>query len=137
MSTAISERETHEYLKSLTVLYVEDEVVSRELCSEFLSRLVGKLVTAQNGEEGLDAWRQHKPDIIITDIQMPVLDGLDMLQRVHTFNTTIPAIVLSAFEMPVALAESSDHGLLRHEFKPVTGKKLEDALLECANSLTE
>ena len=121
-------------LKRLTVLYVEDDDETRELYSEFLTRIVGELITAKNGEEGWTAYSEHHPDIIITDIQMPVMDGVDMLKRVHALNSSIPAIVLSAFEMPVALKTTSNDGFLRHEFKPVTGTMLEKALLECANS---
>jgi len=122
-------------LKQLTVLYVEDDNETRELCSEFLSRIVGVLITAKNGAEGLAAYNEHHPDIIITDILMPVMDGMDMLKHVRTLNSSIPAIVLSAFEIPAALKESCDQGVLRHELKPVTGIKLEATLRECANGL--
>ena len=92
--------EVQEYLKRLTVLCVEDEEGSREMCSQFLSRLVGIVVTAQNGAEALDAWRHHKPDIIITDIQMPVMDGLAMLDEIRCIDREVPVIIMSAFEEP-------------------------------------
>ena len=135
-STAVGNQDMDQ-LKRLTVLYVEDDDETREQYSQFLTRIVGALITAKNGAEGWGAYRLHHPDIIITDIQMPVMDGLDMLKQVRTINSSIPAIVLSAFEMPVALKGSPDHGVLRHEFKPVTGIKLEATLRECANSLAE
>ena len=73
-------------LSRLTVLYVEDEEVTRELYSLFLSSIVGVLITAENGAEGLKAYHRHQPDIIITDIMMPVMDGLEMLKQVRTLN---------------------------------------------------
>jgi len=124
-------------LKRLTVLYVEDDDETREQYSRFLSRIVGELVTAKDGSEGWAAYRKYNPDIIITDIQMPVMDGLDMLKQVRTLNSSIPAIVLSAFEMPTALKESSDQRVLMHEIKPVTAIKLEATLRECAKSMSE
>ncbi|MFZ4859222.1 MAG: response regulator [Desulfuromonadaceae bacterium] len=135
MNTDITERETQEYLKSLTVLFVEDEDDSRELLSAFLSRLVGVLVTAQNGAEGLDAWRQHKPDIIITDIRMPVMDGLSMLQEIRTVDTEVPVIILSAFESSDYLKQSIDLGVCGYVFKPVDSAKFTKLLLKSARGL--
>ena len=135
MSTDISERETQEYLKRLTVLYVEDEEDSRDLCSEFLSRLVGVLVTAQNGAEGLVAWRQHKPDIIITDIRMPVMDGLAMLQEIRSIDREVPVIVLSAFEETEYLKRSIALGVSNYVSKPVDPVHFTEALLICARTL--
>ena len=108
MSTDISERETQEHLKRLTVLFVEDEELSRELCSEFLRRIVGSLLTAQNGVVGLEAWRQYKPDIIITDIQMPLMDGLAMVHEIRSADQAVPVIIMSAFDEPKYLKRSID-----------------------------
>jgi diguanylate cyclase (GGDEF)-like protein len=127
--------EVQSYLKSLTVLYVEDEEGTRELCSEFLSRLVGVLVAAPNGAEGLDAWRQHKPDIIITDIHMPVMDGLAMLQEIRSVHQTVPVIVLSAFEEPEYLKRSIDLGVSGYVVKPVNVSRFIEVLLNCARAL--
>ncbi|MFZ4860349.1 MAG: Hpt domain-containing protein, partial [Desulfuromonadaceae bacterium] len=100
-----------------------------------LSRTVGVLITAKDGAEGLAAYHLHHPDIIITDIKMPVMDGLEMLKQVHTFDASIPAIVLSAFEITEEQRQSGDLGELRHEMKPLTGTQLQVTLLECAKGL--
>ncbi len=135
MSTDISERETQEYLKSLTVLYVEDENDSREQCSEFLSRLVGVLVTAQNGVEGLDAWRQHAPDIVITDVQMPVMDGLSMAEEIRSRDMSVPIIVLTAFDRGEYLLKSINIGIDKYVTKPVDSGRLQLSLFSCARRL--
>jgi len=113
-------------LKRLTVLYVEDDDETRNQYSQFLTRMVGTLVTAKDGEEGLAAYHLHQPDVIITDITMPVMDGLEMLKRVRAMDASLPAIVLSGFEL-----SDDQHGLeeLRCEMKPVTPAKLKIALL--------
>jgi two-component system, sensor histidine kinase and response regulator len=122
-------------LKSLTVLYVEDDDDTREQYSRFLSRMVGVLITAKDGAEGLAAYHLHHPDIIITDIKMPVMDGLEMLKQVHTLDASIPAIVLSAFKITEDQRQSGNLGELRHEMKPVSGTRLQVTLLECADGL--
>jgi PAS domain S-box-containing protein len=124
-------------LKLLTVLYVEDDEVTREMYSLFLTDLVGKLFTAKDGAEGLAAYHKYQPDIIITDIMMPVMDGLEMLKHVHISNTSIPAIVLSAVETSDRLNQPQDFGLVRHESKSLSRSKLKVTLLECAHELKE
>jgi CheY-like chemotaxis protein len=122
-------------LKGLTVLYVEDDDETRFQYSQFLSRMVGALITAKDGAEGLAAYHLHNPDIIITDIKMPVMDGLAMMKQVRSHNKSLPAIVLSAFDISEEQRQSGDLGALMHEMKPVDGTKLRLALLECADGL--
>jgi signal transduction histidine kinase/DNA-binding response OmpR family regulator len=122
-------------LSRLTVLYVEDDEVTREMYSMFLSSIVGELIIAKNGAEGLAAYNKHHPDIIITDIMMPVMDGLEMLKHVHTSNKTIPAIILSAIETADSLNQSEYLGVVKHETKSLSRAKLKITLMECANDL--
>ncbi|MEI6209835.1 MAG: response regulator [Desulfuromonadales bacterium] len=124
-------------LSRLTVLYVEDDEMTREMYSLFLSGIVGVLITANNGAEGLEAYHKHQPDIIITDITMPVMDGLEMLKQIRTSNTTIPVIVLSALETSDSLNQSNDFGFLRYEMKSLSRTKLKVTLLECADVLLD
>ncbi|MEI6827481.1 MAG: response regulator [Desulfuromonadales bacterium] len=92
MNNASPERD---HLKSLTLLYVEDEELTREIFSEFLTRLVGVLITAKNGAEGLDAYREHCPDIVITDIQMPVMDGYELFGKLKKLKPEMPIVISS------------------------------------------
>ncbi len=137
MDIATSDAEVQAHLKSLTVLYVEDEEVTREMGCEFLSRLAGVLVTARNGEEGLKAYREHKPDIVITDIQMPVMDGLSMLKEIRSFDgeRLVPTIILSAFEQAGYLKRSLDLDTYRYAIKPIDMVNFKGTLLECAHRL--
>ena len=123
-------------LKGLTVLYVEDDDETRFQYSQFLSRMVGALITAKDGAEGLAAYHEHHPDIIITDIKMPVMDGLAMMRQIRTSNKSLPAIVLSGFEIAEDQRQSGDLGELRQEMKPVDPTKLRLALLECADGIS-
>ena len=128
-----------EYLKSLTILYVEDDNTTRQLGCEFLSRLVGVLITATNGAEGLNAYREHNPDIVITDIQMPVMDGLTMIQKIRDIDTgrSVPVFVISAFEQIDYLKRSIPLGAFDYVVKPLEPDKFTASLWACARHLQE
>ena len=128
-----------EYLKSLTLLYVEDDETTRELTSEFLSRLVGVLITAENGADGLNAYQTHSPDIVITDVQMPVMDGLTMIQKIRDLDKcrSVPVLVMSAFEQVDYLKRSIPLGAFDYIVKPLEPDKFTASLLACAHHLLE
>ena len=86
------------YLSQLTVLYVEDEAFTRAMFTEFLERLVGTLLVAENGEQGLAAFHAHKPGIIISDVLMPVMDGLTMAEEIRKVDKQVPIIIMTAFD---------------------------------------
>lgn len=124
-----------EFLKNCTLLYVEDEEDARDQFSYFLSDSVGNLVVATNGKEGLEAYGSKHPRIIITDIQMPFMDGLSMVREIRENDRTIPVIVLTAFEEIDYLKRSINIGVDKFLTKPVDAIELQDALLECARRL--
>lgn len=132
MNAATTEQE---YLKTLSLLYVEDEVDSINQCSRFLGRYVGKLIIASNGEEGLAAYHRHNPDIILTDIRMPVLDGLAMALEIRRLGRSVPIIVFSAFDRTDYLIKSINIGVDRYVTKPVDINQLLSALFYCAHRL--
>jgi diguanylate cyclase (GGDEF)-like protein len=132
MSAGISDKE---YLKSLRVLYVEDEEDAREQFSLFLGRIVGELIVARDGAEGLEAYRAHHPHIVISDILMPNMDGLAMATEIRASDRRVPIILLTAFEEIDYLKRSINIGVSRYVTKPVNGFQLHETLLECAHSL--
>jgi PAS domain S-box-containing protein len=131
----IDVQKVNAYLKSLTLLYVEDEETTRELSGMYLSHHVGVLITAENGSKGLDAYREHKPDIIMTDIQMPIMDGLAMLREIRKLDTLIPVIVTTAFEDSEYLKQTIDLGVSGYVTKPVNVHELDNVLRKCAYNL--
>jgi diguanylate cyclase (GGDEF)-like protein len=124
-----------DYLKRATVLYVEDDDETREQFSSFLRRIVGSLLVARDGEEGLEVYRAHHPHIIITDIQMPNRDGLSMAGEIRSQDRTTRIIVLTAFEQVDYLKASINMGIDKYVTKPIDGMSLHDALMECAQTL--
>ena len=77
-------------LKKLSLLYVEDDDNTREELEYFLQNKVEKLYVAKNGQEGLELFKEHENeiDLIITDVNMPILNGLDMVKEIKKINKT-------------------------------------------------
>lgn len=82
-------------LDNATVLYVEDEKSIRDEIESLLGRYLKKLYVASNGEEGLKLYKEKKPDLVITDIQMPVMNGLEMIKAIGVRN--VPVIITTAY----------------------------------------
>jgi len=70
-------------LQNISVVYAEDEDSVRAQVATFLSRRVKEIYSAQNGEEGLRLTKEHNPDIVITDLEMPVMNGLEMIKKIR------------------------------------------------------
>jgi len=123
------------YLRTLTVLYVEDDAVTMKLCSKFLKRAVGTLITADNGADGFEKFLEHSPDIIVTDICMPVMDGLAMAAKIKEVNNNVPVIVLTAIEQTDYLMRAINIGIDRYVTKPVDVRMFMATLLKTARNL--
>ena len=120
------------YLKSLSVLYVEDEEAIRKEMVAFLQRHLSRVYTAVNGLAGLDAFAQYQPDLVISDIRMPVMDGLAMVERIRAVNLKVPIIITTAFEESSYFQKSIDLGVDKYVVKPIRFDILDTALLKCA-----
>lgn len=123
------------YLKSLTVLYVEDEDDIRDQLCVFLKRRCRKVYTAANGKKGLEAFQKYQPNIIITDILMPIMDGLKMAEHIREMRPNIPIIVITAFEEPRYFHRAIELGVHQYVSKPVKLNILEEALIKSARIL--
>jgi len=111
-------------LKNYTILYVEDNKEISEEIVFFLDALTKKTYVAYNGQEGLELYKEHKPDIIITDIQMPVMNGIEMIRSIRNNNSTTPIIITTAFNEANYLIEAINMGVEYYLMKPLNLKEL-------------
>ena len=79
------------------ILLVEDDVNQRALFEEELSDEGYRVVTAGDGREALSMASQHKPDLVVMDVNMPVMDGLDTLARLLEVDRKVPVIIHTAY----------------------------------------
>lgn len=113
-------------LKDLKVLCVEDEENISKLLKSAISEHFYSFIIAKNGEEGIEKFNKISPDIVITDIMMPKLDGLSMSTIIREKNNTIPIIVLSAFSEKEKLLKAIDLGINKYFIKPFDPEELLD-----------
>jgi len=85
-----------EYLKTATILYVEDQQEVREGYQKPLTRYSKELFVAINGEDGYQKYIEHRPDIVVTDIKMPIMDGLEMIKKIKAIDPKQIIIITSA-----------------------------------------
>lgn len=110
--------------KDVKLLYVEDEDMIREAIGRALSRVYEHVILCQNGEEGFDAFLEHSPDIVLTDIEMPILNGRELVKKIKSMNPDMPCLVLTAYKDPRYLIESAEITL----YKPVVLADLMQAI---------
>ncbi len=123
------------YLQTLTVLYVEDEDTMFEQGVRLITRMCGTLLTARNGVEGLEMFRLHGPDIILTDINMPVLDGLTMAETIRLEDRAVSIIILTGFEQTEYLKRAIEIGINEYILKPAHHRQIMEKLCSCAHHL--
>ena len=122
-------------LKSLTLLYVEDEPLIRQNAVEYLSRYCQTVLEASNGEEGYALYTQHSPDLIISDIKMPKLSGLEFASKIRLEDKKTPIIITTAHTDTEYLLKAVELQLVKYIIKPVTADKLTEALYLACESL--
>ena len=84
-------------LKKYTILYVEDNKEIAEELVFFFEPFLHKLYYAKDGREGLELFEEHKPDVIITDIQMPHMNGIQMIEKIRETGSDIPIVITTVF----------------------------------------
>ncbi|RLA79356.1 MAG: DNA-binding response regulator [Epsilonproteobacteria bacterium] len=115
-------------LKNFTVLYVEDDEMVRKSAVEYLSRICKKVLQAKDGKEAISIWSEEKPDIIITDINMPRLNGLDMASYIRANDKEVQIIIATAHSDTQYLLRAVELQLVKYIIKPITKDKLITAL---------
>ncbi len=123
--------------KHLTLLYVEDNLESRESTLLILEEFFDNIIVAVDGADGYQKFQENENeiDLILTDINMPRLNGLGMIKKILEIKSGIPTIILSAHDESRYLIESIDLGVNNFLFKPMNINKLLDILEKIIENL--
>lgn len=103
----------------LDILYVEDDKMLLQETGAILRKIFRSVTTAGNGAEGLLKFTQNRYDLVITDIEMPELNGLEFSQKIKAINPQIPIVVISAYSNSTYLIEAINIGINHYIMKPI------------------
>jgi len=127
----------HSILKKHTILYVEDEPEIQCNIAEYLENYFADVYLASNGEEALDQYYKHHPDILLLDINLPRLDGLSVAKEIRKKDRSVKIIMLTAFTEREKLLKATELKLTKYLIKPVPPQKFKETLEVLAQELVD
>jgi len=120
------------------MLVVEDD----KEASAYLSRLIAKrlpdclLYLAENGQRGMELFEAHRPDLVVTDINMPVMDGIEMASRIKALDPGVQIIAITAKSDTHFLVNAIKIGISRYVLKPIEMGNLFESVDDCIERIT-
>ena len=119
--------------KEKILLYVEDEATVREEMIEILELKFKNIFVAKNGQEGLEIYKKLNPDLVISDVQMPIMDGIEMSKAIKLLDPQAKIILTTAFNEPGFISTVNEIGIDEYVNKPIEITKLFKAIEKCLN----
>lgn len=122
-------------IKHLKILYLEDDLKLQQTMAKQLSYFIDNIICVSDGVSALTSYHQNKPDILLLDINVPTMNGLEVLRQIREFDLNTKAIILTAYSDMDTLLSSSQLHLVKFLNKPVILEDLLKAFQEAANEL--
>ncbi len=113
------------------VLLVDDSMFTRSMLNKIVKEMGHEVVEATNGLEGLDAITKEEPDVVVTDLLMPEMDGIGLLTAIKERDINVPVVVLSANVQDTVREQCLELGALEFFNKPPNKEKLQKYIEEC------
>ena len=115
-------------LKNFSILYVEDEKTTRELIGEILRDTCKEVFIASEGKEGLELYKEKNPDIVLSDIAMPKMTGLEMSEAIKAIDSEQPIALFTAFSQSSYLKRAAELGIATYILKPLDEEQFFNSL---------
>jgi len=120
---------------NVSLLYVEEDVTLRNIYKKILEYSIEKVYVATDGLAGFENFKTYHPDIVLTDVRMPVMDGLDMIAKIREIDKNTRIIILSSFGEPRYFLSAIEMGVKAYLLKPVDSARLLKTIREQANDI--
>ncbi len=120
-------------IDNLSILYIEDDPELLQNISLLLSTFVPIVHTAKDGKEALEVYFKYSPDILVTDISLPKMDGLTVIEKIRLSNTNIPIVIISAHDEKRYLHKALDANVTSFLPKPFTLDTLKKTINKAIN----
>lgn len=124
-------------LKPYSLLYVEDNVGLNRQAATLFQKIFETVYIAYDGEEGLSLFNQYHPSIVISDITMPKMDGLEMAEAIVKIDPEVKVIITTAHDDPELLHKGIRVGVFDYLVKPIRIENLTETLTRCSDVLKE
>ncbi|WP_148512142.1 response regulator transcription factor [Sulfurospirillum multivorans] len=122
--------------KNYKVLYAEDDAGIRKNIGEILSLLFDDVLLAQDGEKAYELYQNESPDIMVLDIEMPYLNGLEVAEKIRKSNKNIPIVMATAYTDTAYFLKAVELNLTSYILKPIETSDLKKALKKCEEQLS-
>ena len=122
---------------NLNVLYVEDDLEIQNLMAQYLKKNFFTVVNADNGLEGLQKYKKEKFDIVITDLSMPIMNGVEMLKEIKEINIEQSIIITSAHAKTNSSFDLTNINIDGYITKPFNWEQLNNELYKVINNINK
>lgn len=121
-------------LKNLSILIVEDSKTQRVFLGEYLKQFTKKIYVASNGKEGLDIYSIYRPNIVVTDAIMPIMDGIELAKAIKSKNNSTPVLLITSLDSSI-ISKAIESGVDEYIPKPIDVNILSKMLYKTAISV--
>ena len=109
-------------MQQLTVLVVDDDRITTAILSRMLDKYADHVIVAANGEDGLALFKEHRPEIVLSDINMPKMGGLEMVEQIRKIDEHVKIAIFTNFENRDILLKAIQYGVNQFFSKPFEAK---------------
>ena len=128
-------KELLQYTKNLNLLFAEDHEELRQSTTEILKNFFHNVDAVDDGDKALELYKKNHYDIVLTDIRMPIMDGIELTQKIYEINPEQCIIILSAHDESKYLIPLINIGVSQFIKKPIDYQELMDSLLKISKAL--
>jgi two-component system response regulator VanR len=111
-------------LKDKTILFAEDDAITRIQMEDILSMIFGKVIVATDGMEAYRIYTEQSPDMVLTDIKMPNIDGISLIKKIRQHDYKIPIILLTSFIEDELIVNATNLSIDGYLVKPIDLEKM-------------
>ena len=122
-------------LKSLNVLYIEKDEYTREYISDALEFMSMNVTATNCGEEAYSLYLKNRPDILVSDIDVPILNKCNLVEKIRQNDSNIQIIITSDITSTEHFLKAVELNLVKYLLKPISLNHLKNALTICVNNI--
>lgn len=130
-------KKIRDILSNITIVYVEDDENIRSYIYEFFKRFNVNIHITSNAEDGIELYKEYNPDILIVDINLPNMSGIEMISKIRKKDELTRVIITTAYTNEEFTLQAIELHITRYLVKPVTSKNLLPALEKAIDEINK